>query len=91
MKSVSGKRKFGVEIPKTKQELENLLATKLEIGLKYLEEIQKVDDSEEGKKDLIKSITRTNYLMKYSLCNALNALAENNEELKSDPNFQVRN
>jgi len=70
-------------------ELEQYIAEKLEKSLKYLEEIQKPDSTEEGQEELIQSIARTNYLTKYILTNFLKSIHDSNHQIREDPNFKV--
>ena len=72
-----------------KEDLEAFLSEKLEAGLRYLENLQRIENTEEGKEEIVKSIMRTNYLTKYALYHAMEEMSENSTELKVDPEFQV--
>ena len=74
---------------KSREEMEIYLSQKLEEGLKYLEKMQMYDNTEEGKEDIIKGITRCNYVSKYFLCNALQIVSTHNLIFKNDENFKV--
>lgn len=72
-----------------KEQIEAMMAERLEYLLHYLEDAQKPDSTEEGKEDLVRSLTRSNYLSKYTLYHILESVSKTNPTLKADPEFQA--